>query len=247
MLAVAENGKDGPVLPRLKTGTMRVVGRNGGGSGREPWNARQWLREMTSRPNPNDRGGRERPVRTVTVQAVICGFVVLAVLALKALDLPQSTEVLAGINNAITTDSDIDRALGKLKFVGGFFGDSTEVFNPETQGFIAPVSDMVVETGGAPQYVIRVEAGEETRPVLAAADGQVFYAGPSGDYGTLVIIRHQEGYETYYGGVTPEVKAGHTVLAGERIGTLRNAALQFLAFRDGEAFDPRPYFRDGSE
>jgi hypothetical protein len=174
---------------------------------------------------------------------VICGVVIVAVLVLKALNVPQTTEVLAGLDSALTTNSDIDKALGKLKFVGDFFSDSQSVFNPETQGFVPPIKDMSIETGTAPQYVLSVDINDAVTPVLAAADGQVFYSGTSSDYGTLVIIRHQEGYETYYGGITPEVKAGHMVLAGERIGTIQNATLKFLAFRDGQALDPRPYMK----
>lgn len=178
---------------------------------------------------------------TVTVQAIICGFVIVAVLLLKALNIPQTQEVLAGLDQALTTNTDIDRALGKLKFVGGFLGPSEAVFSPETEGFVPPLADMSVETGGVPQYVVSVDVGDGSQPVLAAADGQVFYAGASSDYGTLVIIRHQEGYETWYGGLAPEVRTGHTVLAGERIGAVQDATFKFLAFQDGNPLDPRPY------
>jgi hypothetical protein len=234
-----------PSLPRLNTGPMQVVGRNHEGKDGDGWDARQWLKQKTSYGNPNGRRsqGEGRTMTTITIQAVICGVVILAVLVLKALNVPQTTEVLAGLDSALTTNSDIDKALGRLKFVGDFFADSEAVFNPETQGFVPPIKDMAIETGSAPQYVINVEVGSTVTPVLAAADGQVFFSGSSNDYGTLVIIRHQEGYETYYGGIAPEVKAGHMVLAGERIGTIQNATLKFLAYRDGKALDPRPYMK----
>ena len=223
-------------LPRLKTGPMRVVGKTGEGKIREPWNARQWLKEKAGvNPGGSNRSGKKPPstMNTITVQAMICGMVIVVVLVLKAVDLPQTTEVLAGLDAALTSQSDIDKALGKLKFVGDFFADSTPVFSPEEQGFVPPVKDMV----------INIEVGDSVTPVLAAADGQVFFAGDSKDYGTLMILRHQDGYETWYGGITPEVKTGHTVLAGERIGSIHNKTLKFMAYRDGVALDPRPYLR----
>lgn len=36
-------------------------------------------------------------------------------------------------------------------------------------------------------------------PVSAAGDGTVLYAGRRGQYGNLIIIRHRNGYKTYYG------------------------------------------------
>ena len=234
-------------MPRLKTGPMRVVGKTSEGRIREPWNARQWLREKTGRggDHSGSRSGKKPPptMNTITVQAVICGLVIVTVLVMKAVDVPQTTEVLAGLDSALTDQSEIDKALGKLKFVGDFFADSTPVFSPEDQGFVPPIKDMAIETGGSAQYVINIEVADAVTPVLAAADGQVFYAGESSEYGTLMILRHQEGYETWYGGVVPEVKTGHTVLAGERIGSIRNKTLKFMAYHDGVALDPRPYLR----
>ena len=36
-------------------------------------------------------------------------------------------------------------------------------------------------------------------PVSAVGDGAILFAGWSGDYGNLIIIRHRNGYKTYYG------------------------------------------------
>jgi hypothetical protein len=238
-----------PGLPRLDTGPIRIIGKGSGEPKRKPWDARQWLKDHALGPSRGAprKQGNGGAMTTITVQAVVCGLVIVAVLVLKAVNVPQTQEVLSGLDQALTTDTALDRALGKLKFVGDFFSGSQAVFNPETEGFVPPVKDMAVETGGSPSYVISVEVGGVTAPVLAAADGQVFYSGTSSDYGTLVIIRHQNGYETWYGGLASEVKAGHTVLAGERIGTVTDATFKFLAFSDGEPMDPRPYMRTGGD
>lgn len=217
---------------------MRVVGRPQA----EPkaWDARQWLRDTTggsSRRNSRQSWG------ALPVQLLVCAAIVVIVLVVRALDVPRSAEVFAGINEAITTDSDLDKAIGKLKFVGDFFGESKAAFNPEVQGLVPPIKDLAIETGGAAQTVLSIPIPDEITPVLAAADGQVFYAGSSNEYGSLVRIRHDGGYETLYGGIHFEVQAGHTVLAGERIGYMKGGTLKFIVYHDGHAIDAREYLK----
>lgn len=55
-------------------------------------------------------------------------------------------------------------------------------------------------------------------PIQASADGQVVKAEPSGNYGILVIITHQNNYTTYYAKLSQAlVKAGDTVKQGDII------------------------------
>lgn len=65
-------------------------------------------------------------------------------------------------------------------------------------------------------------------PVSAVGDGTVTFSGYKGDYGKLVMIRHSNGYKTYYGhlsrigkGIAPGVKVGQ----GEVIGFVGSTGL----------------------
>jgi len=65
-------------------------------------------------------------------------------------------------------------------------------------------------------------------PVSAVGDGAVTFSGYKGDYGKLVIIRHPNGYNTYYGhlsrigkGIAPGIK----VSQGEVIGYVGSTGL----------------------
>jgi murein DD-endopeptidase MepM/ murein hydrolase activator NlpD len=85
-------------------------------------------------------------------------------------------------------------------------------------------------------------------PIRAIADGQVMYADPHGGYGKYIVIRHLNGITSHYGHCdSMEVTPGHTVTAGQIIGTVGNSGastgphLHFEIRRDGEAQDPESF------
>ena len=94
--------------------------------------------------------------------------------------------------------------------------------------------------------------------VVAAFDGVVRVSMPTsktGGYGNLIIIRHHNGLETYYGHLSEHlVKSGDIVQAGQPIGLGGNTGnstgphLHFETRYKGKAFDPERIFnfKEGS-
>jgi murein DD-endopeptidase MepM/ murein hydrolase activator NlpD len=87
-------------------------------------------------------------------------------------------------------------------------------------------------------------------PILAARDGVVTWSAWKGGYGKLVILRHEDGYETYYAHATELlVREGERVQAGQpvaRVGTTGDATaphLHFEVHRHGVPRDPLRYLR----
>ena len=68
---------------------------------------------------------------------------------------------------------------------------------------------------------------EEGTPVSAAADGVVASLQEDDLMGATVVLRHTGGYETTYAGLReiPELKAGDSVVLGQRIGVVGTTAL----------------------
>ncbi|KAM3114776.1 peptidoglycan DD-metalloendopeptidase family protein [Phormidesmis sp. 146-33] len=63
-------------------------------------------------------------------------------------------------------------------------------------------------------------------PVRAVGDGTIAFAAQQGAYGNLVVINHQQGYQTRYaqlGGI--KVKVGQTVKSGQMIGTVGSTGI----------------------
>lgn len=82
-------------------------------------------------------------------------------------------------------------------------------------------------------------------PIMAAADGEVTYAGTRSGYGLVVEISHGDGVGTVYGHMDEiSVTVGDTVQQGDPIGTVGatgNASTPHLHYEvliDGEIYDP---------
>ena len=87
--------------------------------------------------------------------------------------------------------------------------------------------------------------GDLNTPVYASRKGKVIFAGYSGGYGNLVIVRHDKGYTTYYGHLNKiTTKAGANVGQGTMIGRMGSTGnstgshLHFEVRRNGEALNP---------
>ena len=83
-------------------------------------------------------------------------------------------------------------------------------------------------------------------PIYAAFDGKVRVSKSAGDYGNLVIIRHNNGLETYYAHLSVrEVEPGDWVVAGQQIGQGGNTGrstgphLHFTIYKNGVAVNPQ--------
>ncbi len=82
-------------------------------------------------------------------------------------------------------------------------------------------------------------------PVYAVFDGKVRLSKVAGNYGNLVIIRHNNGLETYYAHLSERsVQPGEWVVAGQQIGLGGNTGrstgphLHFEVRYRGQSFDP---------
>ncbi|PTY40041.1 M23 family metallopeptidase [Brachyspira hampsonii] len=90
--------------------------------------------------------------------------------------------------------------------------------------------------------------GRLNTPVYAARKGKVIFAGYSGGYGNLVIVRHDKGYTTYYAHLNSiTTRSGATVGVGVMIGRMGSTGrstgshLHFEVRRNGVALNPADF------
>ncbi|HLS95114.1 MAG TPA: peptidoglycan DD-metalloendopeptidase family protein [Sphingobacterium sp.] len=86
-------------------------------------------------------------------------------------------------------------------------------------------------------------------PVKATAKGRVTFAGYKGDYGYVVMVKHNNGYETRYAHLTrTRVRKGQTVDAGEIVGLLGSTGrstgphLHYEVVINDRKVNPEKYF-----
>lgn len=91
-------------------------------------------------------------------------------------------------------------------------------------------------------------ANDTGTPVEAADNGEVTYVGYNGDFGNLIIINHNNGYETYYAHLdSMDVAVGEKIIQGQKIGEVGNTGystgphLHFEVRKDGVPTDPSKY------
>ncbi|MBC7222518.1 M23 family metallopeptidase [Candidatus Bipolaricaulota bacterium] len=124
------------------------------------------------------------------------------------------------------------------------------------QGFIWPVRGTISSSFGprihpiygVPSFHTGIDiAVPEGTPVRAAAGGTVTFSGWQEGFGLLVVIDHENGYETYYGHLSRLLVApGQSVSAGEIIALSGNTGLStgphlhFEVRYLGTPVDPRP-------
>ena len=86
--------------------------------------------------------------------------------------------------------------------------------------------------------------------IVATADGIVAFAGRKKGFGRLVIVDHQNGYETYYGHMQKvTAKAGERICRGEKIGQVGSSGkstgphVHYEIRFNNTRFDPLPFLQ----
>ena len=91
-----------------------------------------------------------------------------------------------------------------------------------------------------------IDVAASTGTTVAAADGgKVTFASSNGSYGNLIIIDHENGYQTYYAHLNKfSVKKGDRVYKGQKIGEMGNTGrstgphLHFEVRKSGTPINP---------
>lgn len=110
---------------------------------------------------------------------------------------------------------------------------------------LVPLEQYVVSQRAKNGHIGIDLAAEEGEPVRATADGVVEQRGEDRQYGRFLLLKHGQGYESYYGHLKDwNVEQGDTVQVGKEIGLVGTTGqstaphLHFEIRKDGQRIDP---------
>jgi len=120
-----------------------------------------------------------------------------------------------------------------------------KVWGTQTVPTMVPVEEYAVsQRAKAPHLAIDLAAAEGA-PVRATADGVVEQRGEDRQYGRFLLLRHGQGYGSYYGHLQDwNVDRGDSVQAGQTVGWVGTTGistaphLHFEIRKDGQRIDP---------
>lgn len=149
------------------------------------------------------------------VQLGVCAAFFLLLMGLQQVQTEPVRAVLAGIRSVATTEVELGRAIGKLKFVGNFMPESVMVYwNVGTAQLIAPFEDAVLlnERDGWAVF-------EGNGALLCGGEGRVADVARC-ENGYRLTIAYDSGLECVM-----EPMQGVRVAAGERVHLGQNVGM----------------------
>jgi murein DD-endopeptidase MepM/ murein hydrolase activator NlpD len=196
------------------------------------------------------RAKGEKPPFATTIQGqiAICSGVILLALALKVIDTPQTQSVSATVEQAITTETNLDQNLGRLQFVQNMFSDSVAVFWQKAPDKLqSPFNGRVSAKYSLTTPGIEITGKESD--VYACYDGRVSDVAEDEEGNFTVTISHSGGLNTVYARLlATDVKAKDRVKKGDRIGLAQEKGEGYAMFLQVQlndlVVDPLPYFQE---
>ena len=179
--------------------------------------------------------------KDLLIKTAICVCIALALLLVKNINSPFTNSLSKEIKTAINTQTDLEKEIGRLKFVENIFGSEPVLSEITGAGDIYPVEGKVTKKfgdGGSKGVTIETVLSS---PVLSATAGKIKAIGKTKDSIPYLAVTVDDKTVFTYTGVIARVKENAKVLKGEILGTLKGNTLTLEVLKDGQAVDPLSY------
>jgi len=147
----------------------------------------------------------------------LAGMLLLAVVSVRSERLPSGQTVSAAVHQLL--DPDWEEKLGRISFVSSILPESVAVFfeNAPSVPLSAPCFGDISHAWTSDEPYLAYSLRDQH--VFAASDGQVMSLAHGYDDGVVLRLRHEDGYETlYYGLSDVNVQEGEKVTAQTCLG-----------------------------
>jgi murein DD-endopeptidase MepM/ murein hydrolase activator NlpD len=179
--------------------------------------------------------------KDLLIKTGICAAIALTLLLVRNINSPFTNQITSEIKTAINTETDMEKEIGRLKFVENIFGSEPVLSEITGENDIYPVEGKVVKKFGEDDSKgVSIETALSA-PVVASASGSVTKIGKTKDGIPFLKIAVDDKTQMVYTGVIARVKEKAKVKRGEILGTLKGNTLTWEVDKDGAAVDPLDY------
>lgn len=141
---------------------------------------------------------------------LVCAIIALSIWGIKNIDTQLTNQVSAGIQDAVTSEFQVDEDLGRLKFVmndGAVSASSGDVVE-----YSVPVEGQVLETFASTGEDVRIQCKPQA-VVNSMLAGTVLEAAEDS-----VCVKNDNGTLTIYQGIKPCVSMGDKLQSADPVG-----------------------------
>ena len=207
--------------------------------------AKSVRRRISFRQKDGEAKDESKTYKDLLIKTAVCACIALALLLVKNINSPFTNNLSKEIKTAINSQTDLEKEIGRLKFVENIFGSEPVLSDLSNASDVYPVEGKVTQKFGEKgSKGVTIETALSS-PVLSATEGKVKAAGKADDGTPFLTVTVDEKTEIQYLGVIARVKEKAKVKKGEILGTLKGNTLTVQVQQDGKAVDPLTFIGQG--
>jgi murein DD-endopeptidase MepM/ murein hydrolase activator NlpD len=194
------------------------------------------IKIVDDKPKEADDGGYRR----LMIKTGICAAIAVVILGIASINSPAANTITDTLGNAVEHELDIDKDIGRLKFVDNLNDETQSVFSPLPEGVAVLPSDGEILTAFGQSGSKGVRIDPVSTQIVSIAKGTIEYIGEIDGKG-YIKEKLDTGETAYYYNVDPSVKVDDIVMPGQEIGNLSGDYL-YVEIKNGDVYvDPMTY------
>lgn len=182
----------------------------------------------------------ELKYRRLMIKTGVCAAIAIVILGIASINTPAMNSVADTVGDAVNHEFDIDKDIGRLKFVENLSDDTQSVFSPLPDEMVVypAEGEVVTAFGQAGSNGIRMDPVDTV--IVSMAKGTVEKTGEIDGMG-YVKVKLDSGETAYYYNIEPCVKVDDIVKPGQQVGDLVGDYV-YVEIKDGDIYvDPVAY------
>lgn len=189
---------------------------------------------------PKEKAVDDGGYRRLMIKTGVCAAIAVVILGIASINSPAANTVTDTLGSAVDHELDIDKDIGRLKFVENLKDETQSVFSPLPEGVAVLPSDGEVVTAFGESGSKGVRIDPVSTQIVSISKGTIEYTGTIDGKG-YIKEKLDTGETAYYYNVDSSVKVDDIVMPGQEIGSLSGDYL-YVEIKNGDVYvDPMAY------